>query len=147
MNDPWYKLRTPTLIAVGVVVALFLAMNAHDTHKGLTRVMLTEDDSKCVAYQVIQRGWPQVFSVRYEFDNEATTILGFPKRKYLEDEFKLRGLGLNLLLGFVVCLVVALGFEVTLRLFFKPKPVAVEEPPQSVRAISAVRESVGLGEV
>lgn len=131
MNEPWYRIRLTTLAVMGLALAAFLFMNSRSRSNGVVCVYLDEAETLRVAYAVTQRGWPETYEVKYLFDDEHTTILGHPKRKFVEDEFYSPVLLRNLLLAVSLLIGVGCIAEVVARLIppRKPKP----EPTRQIR--------------
>jgi hypothetical protein len=131
MKEPWYRIRFSTLIVMGLALAAFLFMNSRSRSDGVVCVYLDEGETLCVAYAVTVRGWPETYEVKYTFDDEHTTILGHPKRKFVEDEFYSPVLLRNLLLAASILVGVASLAEVIARLIPPRKPTS--EPTRQIR--------------
>jgi len=141
MNDPWYQPRFVTCIAVILLMAAFVALNTWETDKGVFRVYLDEGEKLCVAYRGKARGWPQTYSVRYVLDEERTTLLGYPKRKFMDDEYDARPLWINVLAGFIAFGTCTIVLESTVRLIaLRPKKVREEPRRRMVSEIMPTRQ-------
>jgi len=127
MNDPWYQPRFVTFIAAILLMASFVALNTWETDKGLYRVYLDEGEKLCVAYRGMARGWPETYMVRYVLDEEATTLLGYPKRKFIDDEYNSRPLWINIAIAACAFASLTLVVESLARLVaMRPKRVRQE---------------------
>jgi hypothetical protein len=129
MNDPWYQPRLVTFIAAILLMAGFVAMNTMESNKGILRVYLDESERMCVAYQGRARGWPQTYSVRYVLDEKETTLLGYPKRKFVDDVYNSKQLWINVLIGIFGIASSTLILESTVRLIAR-RPKKVQEEPR-----------------
>lgn len=141
MNDPWYQPRFVTCIGAILLMAAFVALNTWETDKGVFRVYLDEGETLCAAYRGKARGWPQTYAVKYVLDEEATTLLGFPKRKFIDDEFDARPLLINVLIAFFAFASATLVLESTARLVaLRPKKVREEPRRRMVSEVRPARE-------
>lgn len=141
MNDPWYQPRFVTCIGAILLMAAFVALNTWATDKGVFRVYLDEGEKLCVAYRGKARGWPQTYAVKYVLDEEATTLLGYPKRKFIDDEYDSRPLWINVLIGFFAFASATLVLESTARLVaLRPKKVREEPRRRMVSEVRPARE-------
>lgn len=131
MNEPWYRLRFSTLILVGLALSVILFFNSRSRDDGVVCVYLDEGETMCVAYTVTNRGWPETYEIKYAFDDAHTTILGHPKRKFVEDEFYTAVLMRNLLLAVSLLIGVGSVAEVVARLIPPRKPK--REPTRQIR--------------
>lgn len=151
MNDPWYQPRFVTMVAAILLMASFIALNTWETDKGVFRVYLDEGEKLCVAYRAKARGWPETFSTRYVLDEEATTLLGYPHRKFIDDEYNNRPLCINVVVAGCAFASLVLVIESLARLIaLRPKKI-VEEPRRrrlvsEVRAVSADQNRSAEGE-
>jgi len=141
MNDPWYQPRFVTCIGAILLMAAFVALNTWETDKGVFRVYLDEGEKLCAAYRGKARGWPQTYAVKYVLDEEATTLLGYPKRKFMDDEYDSRPLWINVLIGFFAFASATLVLESTARLVaLRPKKVREEPRRRMVSEVRPARE-------
>lgn len=145
MNDPWYQPRFVTCLAAIALMAAFVTLNTLQTDTGVYRVYLDEGEKLCVGYRGYARGWPQTYAVKYVLDEQSTTLLGFPKRKFIDDEYDARPLWANVFVAFVAFVSATLVLESTGRLIaLRPKRVR-EEPRRrmvsEIRPVSAQQET------
>lgn len=131
MDEPWYRLRVSTLVLTGLALCAILFFNSRGRSGGVVCVYLDEGQSKCVAYTITLRGWPETYEVKYSFNDTHTTILGHPKRKFLDDEYYTPALLRNMLFFVSVLILIGSLFEVVARLI--PPRKAKLEPTRIIR--------------
>lgn len=138
MNDPWYQPRFVTFISAILLMASFVAMNTWESDRGVYRVYLDEGEKLCAAYRAKARGWPETYMVRYVLDEEATTLMGYPSRKFIDDEYNRRPLWINIAVALCAFVSLTLVVESIARLVAL-RPKRVREEPRRRRRVSEIR--------